>query len=121
MSKISDIQSILGVTPDGIWGAKSQAALDAIIRPAADPVPVPDGDKVDDRSEKNIATLHVRVQPLARKLVREAAKNGIRAVVTSGSRTYAEQNALYAQGRTKPGNIVTNARGGYSWHNFALA
>ena len=29
---IKDIQKILGVTPDGIWGAKSQAALDAAIR-----------------------------------------------------------------------------------------
>lgn len=36
-------------------------------------------------------------------------------------RTYAEQNALYAQGRTTPGPRVTNARGGYSYHNFGLA
>lgn len=36
-------------------------------------------------------------------------------------RTIAEQNALYAQGRTKPGKIVTNARGGLSYHNYGLA
>lgn len=36
-------------------------------------------------------------------------------------RTYAEQNALYAQGRTTPGKIVTQARGGRSYHNFGLA
>jgi peptidoglycan L-alanyl-D-glutamate endopeptidase CwlK len=41
--------------------------------------------------------------------------------VTSGLRTYAEQDALYAQGRTEPGEIVTNAQGGYSWHNFGMA
>lgn len=29
---IKDIQKILGVTADGIWGARSQAALDAAIR-----------------------------------------------------------------------------------------
>ena len=36
-------------------------------------------------------------------------------------RTIAEQNKLYAQGRTEPGNIVTNAPGGTSFHNFGLA
>ncbi|KAI7252020.1 hypothetical protein KC345_g11521 [Hortaea werneckii] len=36
-------------------------------------------------------------------------------------RTIAEQNALYAQGRTKKGNIVTNAPGGSSYHNYGLA
>lgn len=36
-------------------------------------------------------------------------------------RTFAEQDGLYAQGRTKPGRIVTNARGGYSYHNYGLA
>jgi peptidoglycan LD-endopeptidase CwlK len=38
-----------------------------------------------------------------------------------GYRSIAEQNELYAQGRKKPGKIVTNARGGYSYHNFGLA
>lgn len=41
--------------------------------------------------------------------------------VVQGLRTIDEQNALYAQGRTKPGNIVTNARGGSSYHNYGLA
>lgn len=36
-------------------------------------------------------------------------------------RTFAEQDALYAQGRTKPGAIVTKARGGSSYHNFGVA
>jgi peptidoglycan L-alanyl-D-glutamate endopeptidase CwlK len=39
----------------------------------------------------------------------------------SGIRTYSEQETLYAQGRTKPGPRVTNARGGESAHNFGLA
>lgn len=42
-------------------------------------------------------------------------------VATSGLRTYAEQDNLYAQGRTAPGKRVTNARGGYSPHNFGVA
>jgi peptidoglycan L-alanyl-D-glutamate endopeptidase CwlK len=36
-------------------------------------------------------------------------------------RTFAEQNALFAQGRTAPGRIVTRARGGQSYHNYGLA
>ena len=36
-------------------------------------------------------------------------------------RTFAEQDALYAQGRTKAGAIVTKAKGGQSYHNFGLA
>jgi peptidoglycan L-alanyl-D-glutamate endopeptidase CwlK len=76
---------------------------------------------IDERSAKNIATLDPEVQPLATRLIEQAQENGINAKVISGSRTYAEQNALYAQGRTAPGKVVTKARGGQSWHNFGLA
>jgi peptidoglycan L-alanyl-D-glutamate endopeptidase CwlK len=41
--------------------------------------------------------------------------------VTQGLRTWEEQAALYAQGRTMPGRIVTDAQPGYSQHNFGLA
>jgi peptidoglycan L-alanyl-D-glutamate endopeptidase CwlK len=41
--------------------------------------------------------------------------------VTSGLRTVDEQDKLYTQGRTSPGQIVTNAKGGQSAHNFGLA
>src|ERR1700704_435919 len=76
---------------------------------------------VDERSEKNIRTLRPEVQPLARKLIETAVEQGINAKVISGLRTYAEQDALYAQGRTQSGPKVTKARGGYSWHNFGMA
>ena len=36
-------------------------------------------------------------------------------------RTFAEQDALYAQGKTKPGAKITNAKGGQSYHNYGLA
>lgn len=36
-------------------------------------------------------------------------------------RTFAEQDGIYAQGRTKPGKIVTKAKGGQSYHNYGLA
>ncbi len=36
-------------------------------------------------------------------------------------RTFDEQAALYSQGRTTPGKIVTNAKAGQSYHNYGLA
>jgi peptidoglycan L-alanyl-D-glutamate endopeptidase CwlK len=41
--------------------------------------------------------------------------------VAQGLRSKAEQDGLYAQGRTKPGKIVTNAKFGASFHNYGLA
>lgn len=66
-----------------------------------------------------IANEAVRLGALA--LVELSYKAGVEIRITQGLRTIAEQNELYAQGRTKPGSIVTNARGGYSFHNFSLA
>jgi len=49
------------------------------------------------------------------------AKRDIKVIMTWGYRSVEEQDDLYAKGRTAPGSKVTNARGGYSWHNFRLA
>lgn len=46
---------------------------------------------------------------------------GIRLRFSQTLRTNSEQDAIYAQGRTKPGKIVTNAKGGQSIHNYGLA
>ncbi len=46
---------------------------------------------------------------------------GIDLLVTSTYRDNASQTALYAQGRTAPGKIVTNAKAGQSWHNYRCA
>ena len=50
-----------------------------------------------------------------------AKKEGVDLLVTSTYRDNASQDALYAQGRTKPGKIVTNAKAGQSWHNYRCA
>jgi peptidoglycan LD-endopeptidase CwlK len=74
------------------------------------------------RSEKNMGSgMNPIVKKSALEVVRRAYAEGINAQISHGMRTYAQQNALYAQGRTKKGNVVTNARGGYSNHNFGLA
>lgn len=56
-----------------------------------------------------------------RRFEQKLAEKGIKVVLTWGYRSIAEQNRLYAIGRTTPGKRVTNAHGGYSWHNFGLA
>lgn len=68
-----------------------------------------------------LKTLTPEAQKRARRHLHAVRDTGIDARIIGGSRTYAEQNALYAQGRSKKGKIVTNARGGQSWHNFGLA
>ena len=74
-----------------------------------------------ERAEKKLVGVHPVVAAKARQLVEMAYKQGINIIITQGLRTIEEQNELYAQGRTKPGKIVTNAKGGYSYHNFGLA
>lgn len=46
---------------------------------------------------------------------------GVRLRFTHTLRTLEEQNELYSQGRTTKGKIVTNAKGGSSWHNYGFA
>src|ERR1035438_318645 len=41
--------------------------------------------------------------------------------VITALRTWADQAKLYAQGRTVPGQIVTDSPPGYSWHEMGLA
>ncbi len=117
---IRAVQAKLGVTVDGNPGPQTWAAIHRSIV-GEPPVSSGTGTLADARSERNIATLLPQVQPLARALIESAAAIGIAIKVISGTRTYEEQNALYEQGRSKPGRIVTNARGGYSNHNFGVA
>ena len=81
----------------------------------------------DARTEKNLATLDASVVAIARHFM-DAAQvyidenyPGLTIKIISGTRTFAEQNKLYAQGRSKPGKRVTNAPGGFSNHNFGIA
>lgn len=138
LSKSMDIEAIiravqkeLGVGVDGKAGPRTWKAIYLKIKgkepdEADEPVttkklPPSAVGTVDARSESNIATLQPEVRPYARSLVQKAAALGITIKVISGLRTYAEQDALYAKGRSKPGPRVTNARGGFSNHNFGIA
>jgi peptidoglycan L-alanyl-D-glutamate endopeptidase CwlK len=77
--------------------------------------------KMDARSEAVLANVSPDLAAKVRAAAGKLATDGTFFLVVSGLRTASEQNALYAQGRTTPGHIVSNARAGYSMHNYGLA
>ena len=121
---IRAVQHKLRIEVDGKAGPQTWGAIyQHIVRPQTAPKIAFTGpqDDANARSERVIATLLPHVRPYARALYFKARDNGIAINIISGTRTFDEQNALYAQGRTTAGSIVTNARGGYSNHNFGIA
>lgn len=70
---------------------------------------------------RNIDDLHPKVAVMCRSFIKECHEAGIDVIITSTYRSNQEQNALYAQGRSKPGKRVTNAKAGQSWHNYRCA
>lgn len=67
--------------------------------------------------------LHPELQQKLSELDNLCRKNGLEIKITECLRSVAEQDALYAQGRTKPGNKVTNAKGSSysSQHQWGIA
>jgi peptidoglycan L-alanyl-D-glutamate endopeptidase CwlK len=115
------IQEFLGITADGIPGIQTALALAAklgINTPTPPSVPAANG--IDPRSATNIATLRSDAQTKAREWLLKCRAEGINVKIITGTRTYKEQAALYAQSRTTKGPKVTDAPPGYSWHNFGV-
>lgn len=77
----------------------------------------------DTHTDKRILELHPDIRiTVAEYINLMESKHGMKVRVTGNPyRTFEEQDELYAQGRTKPGKIVTNARAGESYHNYGLA
>ena len=79
---------------------------------------------MDPITIKNIATLHPSVINEVEKIITEcdlALTGRAKIRITQGSRTFDEQEKLYAQGRTTLGKKVTNAKPGQSIHNYGFA
>ena len=80
---------------------------------------------LDERSAKNVATLHHKVQQVFKNWIAEcqilAKAYNYEYKAISGNRSWQEQAKIYAQGRTAPGKVVTNAKPGYSNHNYGIA
>lgn len=79
---------------------------------------------MDNVTLERIKLLHPKLREEALEIYKEvcaALKGKALCRFSFTLRTFAEQDALFAQGRTKPGAVVTKARGGQSYHNYGLA
>lgn len=74
-------------------------------------------------ANRNVNELHPKLKELAEKLVEECKKQNIPIIVTETYRSVERQDYLYAQGRTRSGAIITNAKGieMSSYHQWRLA
>ena len=72
---------------------------------------------------KDITMCHPELQEKAQKLIAECKKQGLVVKLGECFRSAAEQDTLYAQGRTAPGSIVTYALGSSysSMHQWGVA
>jgi peptidoglycan L-alanyl-D-glutamate endopeptidase CwlK len=78
----------------------------------------------DQKTLERIQLLHPKLRDEALELYDEIVASLTGSAICRFAytlRTFAEQDALFAQGRSKPGKRVTNARGGQSYHNYGLA
>lgn len=76
----------------------------------------------DAISITRVKALHPKVIEDFKNFITDAEQGlGIILRVTQGMRSIAEQDELYASGRTRSGKIVTKAKGGQSYHNYGLA
>ena len=72
-------------------------------------------------NSRSVNDLHPKVKVMALQMIDACTAHGIDILITSTYRDAESQNELYAQGRTKPGKKVTNAKAGQSFHNFKVA
>jgi len=79
-------------------------------------------DNYENRPTSNsISSLNPYVEQLARKFLDLTKANGLDVRVIAAFRSWDDSDKLYTQGRTTPGEIGSNARGGESYHNWGLA
>lgn len=76
---------------------------------------------MDAISKARLQLINPRLATAVEKLDEILTLEKISFRVVQALRSWDEQEKLYAQGRTAPGKIVTQAAGGHSWHNFGLA
>jgi peptidoglycan L-alanyl-D-glutamate endopeptidase CwlK len=79
------------------------------------------GIKMEKISEIRLERVNPKLANAVRMLSNQLVLLNIEIRVVQGLRSWAEQQALYDQGRTTQGAIVTKCVPGMSWHNFGLA
>lgn len=105
------------LTPDGIVGAETWRSLIESDKKLA-VIEIP---KKDSVTIKRIKTIHPELLKDLGEVYDEIRNRGVDVRFSQVYRTIEEQDELYAKGRTTAGSIVTNARGGQSYHNYGLA
>ena len=69
----------------------------------------------------DLELLKPKIRRLALSLIEKCREQGLEAEISYTLRTHEEQDALYRRGREASGDIVTNARAGYAFHNYGVA
>lgn len=72
-------------------------------------------------NSRDLKDLNPKVAAMCAAFISACKAQEIDVLITSTLRDNESQNALYAQGRTVKGSIVTNAKAGQSFHNYGLA
>jgi peptidoglycan L-alanyl-D-glutamate endopeptidase CwlK len=133
-NQLNSVDFIAG-TPDGIFGPKTTdavtrfqsvngLAMNGVVDPRTrqqlfNPNPPDDYSKLP--SSLALSSLNPYVASLAQQFLNLCTANGLNVTVVEAFRSWDEQDTLYAQGRTTAGDIVTDAEGGDSYHNWGLA
>jgi hypothetical protein len=107
------------VIPDAATAARAFSA------PTPASAAAPATARVGSINEERLRTVHPGLAARGRTMLELCARRGLGVLVTQALRTWAEQDTLYAKGRTTPpigkAHVVTKAKGGQSYHNFGLA
>jgi peptidoglycan LD-endopeptidase CwlK len=133
-NKLNSLNFNTGV-PDGVFGSKTtdavrrfQSVNGLTVSGVIDPRtrqqlfnPNPTDNYSMRPSSTSLTALNPYVATLARKFLDLCTASGLTVKIIVTFRSWNEQDALYAQGRTQPGAIVTDAEGGDSYHNWGLA
>lgn len=133
-NKLNSIYFYVG-NPDGIYGPKTTNAvtrfqsvngldMNGVVDPRTRQQlfnPNPPDDFSTRPSSTDLSALDPYVASLAQKFLALCTANGLDITILVTFRSWDDQDALYAQGRTTPGDIVTDAEGGDSYHNWGLA
>lgn len=77
--------------------------------------------KAKEISIQKIGTLSPLFIESAKSWYEEMCKQQFNILIYEGIRSIQRQDELYTQGRSKSGRIVTNAKGGQSFHNYGFA
>ena len=77
--------------------------------------------EVYQNNQRLLSQVNPSLASAAWKIIEGAQQRGYTLIVAEGYRTVEKQNEYYAQGRTKPGNIITYKKGGESKHNIGEA